>query len=46
MEIRIVWINNVKPMAKGWESCVNKIEKVNNKGIVNIKISENSLKKY
>lgn len=32
-------------MAKGWESWVNKTEKEIKRGIVNIKISENSLNK-
>lgn len=45
MEIKIVWINKVNPMARGWESCVNKTDKVRSKGVVNIKMSENSLKK-
>lgn len=41
-EIKMVWINIVSPTAKGWESWVNKIDRVRNKWVGNIKMSENS----
>lgn len=37
-EISTVWIKRVNPIASGWESCVNKNDKISRNGAANMKI--------